>query len=69
MLHILGYFRTLDVALVSVGGFTAAWLLGFCVADEMVALISGASGVFKEIYRGFVINTVMMFCCKSSTQS
>ena len=60
-----GYYKTVEVAAVSVGGLTSAWLFGFCVTDEMVALISGASGLLKEVYRGFIVNTVMMFCCKS----
>jgi PCFT/HCP family folate transporter-like MFS transporter 1/3 len=61
----VGYYSSTYLGVSSMCALVLAWLLKYCMSDQAIALVAGLASVFKNLYKAFVQNIIMMFMSKN----
>ena len=59
----VGIFTGTRLGISTVGGLIAAPLLKRCLSDILVATLAALSAALTNVYKFFVINSLMMYLC------
>ena len=61
----VGYCASTYLAVAAIGALVMAWLFKYCLSDQAIAMVAGMASVFKNVYKAFTQNVIMIFMSKN----